>query len=135
MIRNQFFFDDKLGLKELEFLQNPSNILSKFGLSPNQSKLYLHLIKIGPKPASQLSKTLNIPRTETYHLIKILKQKGCLISLNEKPMKFLAVPINDFLEKIILLEEQKIQRLRNTLDMIKKLKLANSFEFSPKNIS
>jgi len=82
---------------------------------------------MGTKTASQLSKTLDIPRTETYHLLKTLQEKGCIFRIYEKPMKFSAVSIENFLEKWIISEKNKIKNLEETLSVIKKLKLSTSF--------
>jgi len=52
------------------------NELSKFGLTPNQSKVFLYLEKYGSSTATQVSKALKVPRTETYHLLTNLQNKG-----------------------------------------------------------
>ena len=93
--------------------------LSEFGLSENQSKVYLYLDRNGSKPASDLSRILNIPRTEIYAILKTLQRKGCIEFNNEKPMKADSVPFEDFLEKIINSKKTEIQKLENTLASIK----------------
>jgi sugar-specific transcriptional regulator TrmB len=126
--RDQVCFEEESNQKESGILlENPTNLLFKFGLSPNQSKVYLYLNKMGIKTASQLSKTLDIPRTETYHLLKTLQEKGCIFRIYEKPMKFGAVSIEDFLENWIISEKNKIKKLEKTLFVIKKLKLSSTF--------
>jgi len=55
-----------------------NRMLVGYDLTPNQSKVYLFLSKIGIKTASEVSKALRIPRTETYHLLSTLQQKGNL---------------------------------------------------------
>ncbi len=82
---------------------------------------------MGAKTASQLSKTLDIPRTETYHLLKTLQEKGCIFRIYEKPLKFGAVSIEDFFEKWIISEKNKIKKLEETLSVIKKLKSPKNF--------
>ena len=120
--RDQIYFVEETTQKEsVILLENTENLLFKFGLSPNQSKVYLYLLKMGIKTASQLSKTLDIPRTETYHLLKTLQEKGCIVTINEKPLKFGAVSIEDFLQKRIDLEKDKIQKLEELLVVIKEL--------------
>ena len=127
MNRDPIFIQEKILTKEPEFLsQTPEKILQKFGLSTNQSKIYLCLCKMGSKTASQLSKQLEIPRTETYHILKTLQSKGCVLIIHNKPLKYEAVSFEDFLEKIINLEVNKIKKLQSTLEMIKKLKISNN---------
>ena len=126
MSKGPVYLQEEKTPNESEYLlENSSNILHKFGLSANQSKIYLCLTKMGPKTASQLSKLLELPRTETYYILKTLQVKGCIEIIHHKPFKFGAVPIEDFLEKLINLEKGKIKKLENTLDMIKKFKLSN----------
>jgi sugar-specific transcriptional regulator TrmB len=135
-IKDQLYFDVESNSRGSElFLENSSNVLSKFGLSPNQSKIYLCLNKMGPKTASQLSKTLDIPRTEVYHLLKTLQEKGCITLINKKPMKFGSVGIEVFLKQMINLEKTKIQKLEGMLFAIQKLKLADNFIANPQKIS
>jgi sugar-specific transcriptional regulator TrmB len=126
--------NDQIYLEEESFrqdskilIENGVNLFFKFGFSSNQSKVYLCLSKMGPKTASQLSKTLDIPRTETYHLLKTLQEKGGIFRIYEKPMKFGAVSIEDFLENWIISEKNKIKKLEETLFVIKKLKLSSTF--------
>jgi len=134
-IRDQIYFEEKSNQKESVILQeNFTNLLLKFGLSPNQSKVYLYLNKTGTKTASHLSKTLDIPRTETYHLLKTLQKKGCIATLSEKPLKFGAVSTEDFLQKMINFEKDKIQKLEEMLVVIKELTLSNSFVINPQKI-
>jgi sugar-specific transcriptional regulator TrmB len=126
--------NDQIYLEEESFrqdskilIENGANLFFKFGFSSNQSKVYLCLSKMGTKTASQLSKTLDIPRTETYHLLKTLQEKGCIFRIYEKPLKFGAVSIEEFFEKWIISEKNKIKKLEETLSVIKKLKSPKNF--------
>src|SRR2546423_10865026 len=47
--------------------------LLKFGLSSNQAKVYIFLGKYGANTAPDVSKSLEIPRTETYHILNTLQ--------------------------------------------------------------
>ncbi len=64
---------------------NPINqlnqMLIRYDMTPNQAKVYLFLSKIGIKTASEISKALKIPRTETYHLLATLQQKRIVFSI------------------------------------------------------
>ena len=92
-----------------------------FELSPNQFKIYLYLCKTGVKTASHLSKNLDIPRTETYHLLKILKNKGFISAKNSRPKKFQAVSIENYLQYRIEYEKNKIKKLKDMMIEFKKI--------------
>ncbi len=88
-----------------------NRMLIRYDLTPNQAKVYLFLSKIGVKTASEVSKSLNIPRTETYHLLSTLQQKGIIFSIFGKPTKFNAVGIEKSLEILINNEKNRIGEL------------------------
>ena len=114
-------------------LENRINLLFRFGFSSNQSKVYLFLSKMGNKTASQLSKNLNIPRTETYHLLKTLQEKGCVFRIHEKPMKFDVISIEEFLEKWIHSEKNKIKKIRRHTSFNPEIKVKHKFYHNSKN--
>lgn len=124
-IKDQIYLEEEPIVNGFRILENSFTLLSKFGLSPNQSKVYLSLSKDGPRTASQLSTSLDIPRTEMYHLLKTLRQKGCVKTINEKPMKFGPITIENFLEKTIDIEKSKIKNLEEILFTLKKFKAAS----------
>jgi len=98
--------------KPIESLQQ--NLL-KFGLSYNQAKVYVFLSKNGPKSAAEIAKALKLPRTETYHLVNSLQNKGIVVSKFGKPIQFdalsldksILVLVNNERSRINELEEQK----------------------------
>lgn len=123
MNKKQLFFEEEKFSKESDLInEHPENILSEFGLSQNQSKVYLYLVKFGSTTASGLSKSLDIPRTETYAILRTLQKKRCIKTKNEKPLKFNSVPFEDFLESVINLKKNEILKLEETLEIIKSIK-------------
>lgn len=95
-----------------------NRMLVRYDLTPNQAKVYLFLSKIGIKTASEISKALKIPRTETYHLLSTLQQKGIIFSVFGKPTKFNAVGLEESLEILVNNEKNRIKELdagKNTL--------------------
>lgn len=97
--------------KYLESIEKINKIFSQYGLTHNQSKIYLHLTKSSEKTASEISKTLKIPRTETYHLLNSLEEKGIVYSIFGKPYRFNAVPISDAINVLISNEKKRISEL------------------------
>lgn len=53
-------------------------ILAKFGLSENETSLYLALLKTGSTSPFHLSRVTNIPRTTIYEIITSLSLKGLI---------------------------------------------------------
>jgi len=90
-----------------------NRILVNYNLTPNQAKVYLYLSKIGVKTASEISKSLRIPRTETYHLLSTLQQKGVIFSVFGKPTKFNAVGIDESIFILINNEKNRIKELES----------------------
>jgi len=88
-----------------------NRMLVRYDLTPNQAKVYLFLSKIGVKTASEISKALKIPRTETYHLLSTLQQKGIIFSVFGKPTKFNAVGLEESLEILVNNEKNRINEL------------------------
>ena len=50
--------------------------LKEYGLSENEIKVYLALIKLGKASVQKIAKSSCLPRTTSYHLLESLEQKG-----------------------------------------------------------
>lgn len=100
--------------------------LRDFGLTKNESKIYVYLSKSGPQKAIEISRNENIPRTETYHLLSNLELKGIVVPSVQKPTRFSAVEIDKAIEAIITNQQKRIEELKNLKnDMVE---LWRSFE-------
>jgi len=89
------------------------NELSKFGLTANQSKVYLFLEKYGSSTATQVSKTLKVPRTETYHLLTNLQNKGIVSATFQHPIKFSAVSLDKAIGVLVNAEKERVKSLES----------------------
>lgn len=58
-----------------------NRLLIKYDLTPNQAKAYIILSKLDIKTASDISKSLKIPRTETYHLLSTPAKRNYFFSV------------------------------------------------------
>src|SRR5439155_24431982 len=92
-------------------LEKHKNELSKFGLTANQSKVYLFLEKYGPSTATQVSKTLKGPRTETYHLLTNLQNKGIVSATFQHPIRFSALSLDIAMGVLIIAEYERVKNL------------------------
>jgi len=84
---------------------------SEFGLTQNQSKVYVYLGKHGPQTAPFVSKSLKLPRTETYHLLKTLQKKGIASSIFDHPVRYAALPVDAAIRILINSERERIKEL------------------------
>ncbi len=87
--------------------------LINFGLTSNQSKVFVYLGKYGSKSASEISKALQTPRTETYHLVNSLQNMGLVTSELTHPTKYTAMDMKQAIETLVKQEQSRINTLAN----------------------
>ncbi|MFH1915992.1 MAG: helix-turn-helix domain-containing protein [Nanoarchaeota archaeon] len=95
-------------------------LLEKAGLSPNESKCYLSLIKLGSASANELSRESGIHRVSVYDALRGLREKG-LISQITKENKLLFEAGNPKNIKTII--EKKEQELQEVKELIPTLQI------------
>ena len=83
----------------------------KFGITSNQSKIYIYLGKYGSKTAPEVCNALRLPRTETYHLLSTLQNKGVITATFQHPIKFSALPLEKAMKSLIDSEKEKVRNL------------------------
>lgn len=97
-------------------------------MTEKQFNIFQHLSTKGQKSVPHLSKEIGIPRTQTYAMLKALRTKGAVKIKQNKPFKFEAVSIEEFLEKRILLEYKKLKELEKILAMVNKGQNPNNLD-------
>jgi len=83
--------------------------LVKFGLTPNEAKVYIYLAKYGHRRAVEIARSVSIPRTETYHLLSSLQNKGLVTATFQHPIKFAAEPFDKALNILIDIEKGRLR--------------------------
>jgi len=86
---------------------------SKFGLTTNQCKVYIFLGKYGSKTAPEVCRALKLPRTETYHLLTTLQNKGVVSATFQHPIKFSALPLTNAIKSMVDTEKERVKKLEN----------------------
>lgn len=94
---------------------------SKFGLTANQCKVYIFLGKYGSKTAPEVCRALKLPRTETYHLLTTLQNKGIASATFQHPIKFSALPLSKALKSMVNTEKERIKKLEKQEEELTKL--------------
>ena len=88
------------------------NALKEYGLSENEIKVYVALLKTGESTAQTIAKNANLPRTTTYHLLESLLQKGLVSFIIKETIKYFQ-PVNP--KKLVELLEDKKRKIQETL--------------------
>lgn len=95
--------------------------LTKYGLTPNQSRVYVFLGKHGSMTAPEVCKALKLPRTETYHLLTSLQNKGIVAATFQHPIKFKALPLDRAVWTLVNAEKERVKILETQEDTLTKL--------------
>jgi len=106
----RILLDDTNNLQELGLL--------KFGLSIEEAKVYLCILKKGKEGAKvgQLDEDLSIKRTTIYRIIDRLISKGWILKLPLMPRSaqdFIARPLNDIFDERIQQKEEELKILKS----------------------
>ncbi len=104
-----------------EVYEQVKEYFTTFGLTPNQIKVFFYLGKIGAKTASEISKAVNIPRSETYHLLTALQNKGISEASFQHPIKFTTLPIKKTIQVLLNTETERLNKLKKSGPELEKI--------------
>ncbi len=76
------------------------NKLRDFGLNTYESKLWTALLSRGVSTAGELSDIANVPRSRSYDVLESLEKKGFAVTKLGKPIKYIAVPPEEVVERV-----------------------------------
>lgn len=92
--------------------------LKEFGLSDNEIKIYIELLKTGATTANRISKLTGVKRSTTYDNLNLLANKGLVSSIiKEKVIYFEAIDP----KKIMRLMEEKKEKLSKVVKELRSL--------------
>ncbi|MBA4718476.1 MAG: TrmB family transcriptional regulator [Nitrosopumilus sp.] len=107
-------FDSTSDSQMYEYKQSIEKVqteLLKYGLTSNQSKVFIYLGKYGAKTTPEVCKALKLPRTETYHLLSALQNKGIVSATFQHPIKFNALPLDKAIWILVNSEKERVKSL------------------------
>ena len=99
------------------------NKLKDFGLNSYESKLWTALLSRGVSTAGELSDIANVPRSRSYDVLESLEKKGFILMKLGKPIKYIAVPPEEVLERVKKRVVAEADTKTKILDKVKKSKL------------
>lgn len=102
-------------------LEKIKNELINFGLTKSQAKVFIYLGKYGSKTASEIAKALQLPRTETYHLVNSLQNMGMVVAELSHPTKYTAMNMREAVATLVKQEQERIDVLANKEESISEM--------------
>ena len=100
-----------------EFL---SKLRRYFSLNLYEVKVWTALLSRGVSTAGELSDIANVPRSRSYDVLESLEKKGFVIMKLGKPIKYLAVPPKEVVERVKknvkTAADEKVKKLENLKD-------------------
>lgn len=111
-----------------EFLKQ----IKEFGLNSYEAKIWAALLSRGVSTAGELSDIANVPRSRSYDILESLEKKGFIVMKIGKPIKYIAVPPAEVVERVkknVLAEADEransIEKLKGS-DILNELNLLHS---------
>ncbi|MFQ5998935.1 MAG: TrmB family transcriptional regulator, partial [Candidatus Bathyarchaeia archaeon] len=95
--------------------------IQTLGLSMSEGRIYLHLARIGPQRAREVSDSLSIHRTETYQLLTSLQNRGLVTATFSHPIKYMAQRFEKALDILTGLERERLKAMENKRNQLMKL--------------
>ncbi len=99
-------------------LEKINQELIGFGLTKSQVKVFVYLGKYGSKTASDVAKSLSLPRTETYQIINSLQNLGLIVAELAHPTKYTAIELKKAVEILVQKEQTKVNALADKEEML-----------------
>lgn len=98
-----------------EFLKK----LKDLGLNTYESKLWTALLSRGVSTAGELSDIAGVPRSRSYDVLESLEKKGFIIMKLGKPIKYIAVPPEEIVNRVKKRIEEESRSQIVTMDELK----------------
>jgi HTH-type transcriptional regulator, sugar sensing transcriptional regulator len=99
-----------------EFL---SKLRRYFALNLYEVKVWTALLSRGVSTAGELSDIANVPRSRSYDVLESLEKKGFVVMKLGKPIKYIAVPPQEVVERV---KKNMKEEADERIDRLEKLK-------------
>ena len=104
------------------------NKLKALGLNSYEAKLWVALLSVGTSTAGELSDIANVPRSRSYDVLEGLEKKGFIITQIGKPIKYLAIPPEEVLERVKESISREYKERENLMDSLQESELMTELD-------
>ncbi|MCF7871837.1 hypothetical protein K9L97_02275 [Candidatus Woesearchaeota archaeon] len=101
------------------------NKLKDFGINSYEAKIWTALLSRGVSTAGELSDIANVPRSRSYDVLESLEKKGFVVMKIGKPIKYIAVPPEEVLDRVKKNVREESERTVKQIDTIKDSEILN----------
>ncbi|MEM4756284.1 MAG: helix-turn-helix domain-containing protein [Candidatus Woesearchaeota archaeon] len=101
------------------------NKIKDFGLNSYEAKIWTALLSRGVSTAGELAEISNVPRSRSYDVLESLEKKGFVIMKIDKPIKYMAVPPSEVLERV---KKRTLENAEKQVELIDSLKESELLE-------
>ncbi len=102
-------------------------LLENLGLTKNEAKIYLVLVRIGSASVNEIAKKVDVHRVNIYDVLESLQKKGLISSIIKTNKRYFEAASPELLKKKLEEKEKEIQETKNLLP-----NLINSYNSSKK---
>lgn len=85
--------------------------IRNLGLTNTESTVYINLANRGLIKCGEVAQNLKMSKSQVYHVLKILQNKGWVQSTLEFPTRFTAIPIEEVMDSQIKLKHEEAQSI------------------------
>jgi sugar-specific transcriptional regulator TrmB len=101
------------------------DVVKKFtelGLTPRQSKVYLHLVKLGCSNLTEISRATELCRGDVFRIMRSLQDKNLVFKHIANPTKYEVVSIQDALLMLVQTKQNEFAKAKtNARELMEKL--------------
>ena len=94
--------------------------IKDFGLNSYEAKIWTALLSRGVSTAGELSDIANVPRSRSYDVLESLEKKGFIVMKIGKPIKYIAVPPEEVLDRVKKNIQEDANKQAQMLDELRK---------------
>jgi predicted hydrocarbon binding protein/sugar-specific transcriptional regulator TrmB len=102
-------------------MESITNELVESGLTEKEAQIYLELNRLGPSKASAVADSLKFDRMDAYRTLEKLEQRNLVKRTLEKPMRFVAVPLEKGFDILMQEQRNKITKIERSKEAVLQL--------------
>ncbi len=99
--------------------------VKQLGLNSYEAKIWTALLMKGVATSAELAEMTGVPRSRTYDVLESLEQKGFVVMKLGKPIKYLAIPPREVIERV---KQRLLEEARAREELLEEFKRTDVFK-------